>query len=138
MKAITLTSLIFVTCVVQCCWGKWQWQGSHYDWDMDNTVGSCYEDSFTYYKSFQCETVKGNCNGGQVYCDKLTDPQNNYQDRTNYYLKIILPTVLGGLCLIGCCCTICFGYYCIQCISSIRENRKRAAKRKATLKRRQS
>ena len=128
---------MIVTCLVALASAEWQWNGQHYDWDMDNTVGSCYESSFTYYKSFQCNTVGGNCLGGAAYCASLTDPQNNYEDLTNYYLSITLPTVLGGLCLIGCCCTLCFGYYCIQCISSIRENRKRAAKRKATLKRRQ-
>merc|ERR1740123_2107029 len=79
----------------------WQFE-NHADSTISNYVGSCYHKQYTYYKSFKCETLEKNCVKQASYCGKLDDPLDNYENKTGYYLAIILPSVFGGLLLSVC------------------------------------
>ena len=63
------------------------------------------------------------------YCQTLTDTLDNYENKTGYYLAIILPSVFGGLLLI-CCCLTCCGAYCgIQGYTYYRDQQLRQSKK---------
>lgn len=104
----------------------------HYDANLQNTVSSCYRSAFTYYVNFSCDTLLKNCLNGISYCNTLTDPLDTYVNKTNFYLAVCLPTILGGLCLLGCLCTTCCCYYGGQAAYSYSQ-KKKVAKKSASL-----
>ena len=99
---------------------QWAFE-DHNDSELSNYVGSCYRSQYTYYKSFKCDTMEGNCVNQVNYCTTLNDPLDDYTDKTGYYLSIILPSVLGGGGLICCICACCAVYFGSQAYVSYRE-----------------
>ena len=103
-----------VVTLANSAFGAWTWQGTHYDWNLDNTVGACLDSSTSYYKSFQCNTLTRNCLGEVSYCETLTDPRAPPPSNVYRLVAIIVPSVVVGLCLICSCCTACICYYGVQ------------------------
>ena len=80
-----------------------------------NNVGSCYNSQYTYYHSFVCDTAVRNCLDRLDYCTGLDDPfvkaaREEREERLRL-VAICVPSILGGLCLLGICCTAAAAYY---------------------------
>ena len=82
---------------------------------VGSNVGSCYNDLYTYYTNFMCDTSVLNCANALSYCNTLVDPADqvvadaiNARNRT---LAIALPCAIGGFLLLSCCCGCCICYY---------------------------
>ena len=86
----------------------------HNDSSIQNYVGSCYRKEYTFYSSFQCETLKMNCVNGNKYCSTIDDPRDFVDNRAARLAGTIVGAVVGGLCLIGCCFTCCAAYFGMQ------------------------
>ena len=114
-----------------------QLEGTTSDWDFeqhndvakDNYVGSCYRKQYTYYTSFICKTLDGNCINALDYCVTLDDPLDYKNTRPAYLMKIIFPSIFGGGCLICCICTFCCLYFTINGIVQFRERRARQSRK---------
>ena len=79
--------------------------------------------------SYSCDTISRNCLDGVDYCNTLVDGLDNYDDKTLYYVAIVVPSVICGCTLIFCLCACCIIYYGVQAIMSWRSKQKRSVKK---------
>ncbi len=57
---------------------------------VGKNVGSCYNDKYTYYTNFMCDTLVQNCANSQAYCDTLVDPADQVvADAINSYNRTL-------------------------------------------------
>ena len=123
MKVYLLAVTLLVN-FIRAAEADWYFE-EHADSAISNYVGSCYAVEYYYYQSFKCETLLENCLGKSSYCSTIEDPRVPPGDQTMRLLAIILPSVLGGGCLLGTIIIVCLAYFGIQAGISWKERQAR-------------
>ena len=127
MKAILLTLAVSLAAAENVARGLAE--NMQFKYAVDGTTsGQCYAPTYTYYTSFKCN-ADTNCGQGQSYCDGLTDPSDNTAELKRAedlrLVAIILPSIIGGTCLLTLLCICCCGYFGFQKILEFIAKQKR-------------